>query len=38
MWYLVLGGCIGVEASTMEVNAAFKTLVRWDTGESCRKM
>lgn len=35
---LVLGGCIGVDASTMEANAALKTIVRRDTGESYRKM
>ena len=35
---LVLGGRIGVDASTMEANAALKTIVRRDTGESYRKM
>ncbi len=35
---LVLGGRVGVDASTMEANAARKTIVRRDTGESCRKM
>lgn len=35
---LVLGGRIGVDAPTMEANAALKTNVRRDTGESYRKM
>jgi transposase len=35
---LVLGGRIGVDASTMEANEALKTIVRRDTGESYRKM
>ena len=35
---LVLGGRIGVDASTMEANAALKTIVRRDTGESYRQM
>lgn len=35
---LILGGRIGVDASTMEANAALKTIVRRDTGESYRKM
>lgn len=34
---LVLGGRIGVHASTMEAHAALKTIVRRDTGESYRK-
>lgn len=35
---LVLGGRIGMDASTMEGNAALKTIVHRDTGESYRKM
>jgi len=35
---LVLGGRIGVDASTMEANAALKTIVRRDTGENYRQM
>jgi hypothetical protein len=35
---LILGSRIGVDASTMEANAALKTIVRRDTGESYRKM
>jgi transposase len=33
---LVLGGCIGVDASTMEANAALRTIARRDSGETCR--
>ncbi|MEG6548827.1 hypothetical protein V6C53_01145 [Desulfocurvibacter africanus] len=35
---LVLGGRIGVDASTMEANAAMKSIVRRDTKETYRKM
>ncbi len=35
---LVLGGRIGVDASTMEANAALRTIVRRDTGENYRQM
>lgn len=35
---LVIGDRIGVDASTMEANAALRTLVRRDSGESYRKM
>ncbi|HET6520341.1 MAG TPA: transposase, partial [Geminicoccaceae bacterium] len=35
---LVKGGRIGVDASTMEANAALRTIVRRDTGESYREM
>jgi hypothetical protein len=35
---LVLGGRIGVDASTMEANAAMKSIVRRDTGEGYRQM
>lgn len=35
---LVLGGRIGVDASTMEANAALKTIIRRDTGENYRQM
>jgi len=35
---LILGGRIGVDASTMEANAALRTIVRRDTGESYRQM
>lgn len=35
---LVLGGRIGVDASTMEANAALRTIVRRDTGEDYRQM
>lgn len=35
---LLLGDQIGVDASTMEANAALKTIVRRDTGDSYRQM
>jgi len=35
---LVVGGRIGVDSSTMEANAAMRTIVRRDTGESYRQM
>lgn len=35
---LVLGGRIGVDASTMEANAALRTIVRRDAGENYRQM
>ncbi len=35
---LVKGERIGVDASTMEANAALRTIVRRDTGETYRKM
>ncbi len=35
---LVSGGRIGVDASTMEANAALKSIVRKDTGENYRQM
>ena len=35
---LVSGGRIGVDASTMEANAALKSIVRKDTGEHYRQM
>jgi hypothetical protein len=35
---LVKGERIGVDASTMEANAALRTIVRRDTGETYREM
>jgi transposase len=35
---LLLGGQIGVDASTMEANAALKSIVRRDTGENYQQM
>jgi len=35
---LVKGDCIGVDASTMEANAALRNIVRRDTGEGYREM
>jgi hypothetical protein len=35
---LVKGGRIGVDASTMEAHAALRTIVRRETGETCRQM
>jgi hypothetical protein len=35
---LIRGGRIGVDASTMEANAALRTIVRRDTGETDREM
>ncbi|HET6518839.1 MAG TPA: transposase [Geminicoccaceae bacterium] len=35
---LIRGGRIGVDASTMEANAALRTIVRRDTGEGYREM
>ncbi|MFO1040104.1 MAG: transposase [Geminicoccaceae bacterium] len=35
---LITGGRIGVDASTIEANAALRTIVRRDTGESYRSM
>ena len=35
---LVKGDRIGVDASTIEANAALRTIVRRDTGESYREM
>ena len=35
---LVLGGRVGVDASTLEANAALRTIVRRDTGENYRQM
>jgi transposase len=35
---LVKGERIGVDASTMEANAALRTIVRRETGETCREM
>lgn len=33
-----MGGRISVDASTMKSNASLKTIVRYDTGESYRKI
>jgi transposase len=35
---LIRGERIGVDASTMEVNAAWRTIVRRDSGETYRQM
>ncbi|MGD9659620.1 MAG: transposase [Methylocystis sp.] len=35
---LVMGECIGVDGSTMETNAALRSIVRRDTGETYRAM
>jgi transposase len=35
---LILGDRIGIDASTMEANAALRTIVRRDTGEGYREM
>jgi hypothetical protein len=35
---LVKGERIGIDASTMEANAALRTIVRRDTGETYREM
>ncbi len=35
---LVSGRCIGIDSSTMEANAAMKTIKRRDTGENYRQM
>ncbi len=35
---LVLGGRVGVDASTMEANAALRNIIRRDTGENYRQM
>src|SRR4029453_12265805 len=35
---LIQGDRIGIDASTMEANAALRTIVRRDTGESYRAM
>ena len=35
---LIKGERIGVDASTMEANAALRTIVRRDNGEGCREM
>ncbi len=35
---LISGSCIGIDSSTMEANAAMKTIKRRDTGENYRQM
>ncbi len=35
---LISGSCVGIDSSTMEANAAMKTIRRRDTGENYRQM